>query len=250
MADNRIEYRFVLKGSYTPSTIPQARLAEYLAVLAELYGGDAELHFSGLEESSLVVKSWPEPDAEDDVADRVETADQESAPTAPKRAYERLVRMAMEDRATTAHIERRGATILTFPMGGGLPAPVVYGPFWQRGHLTGVVILLGGKSDPVSVKLQVKDKTITCKAKRGVARDLRDYIWGSPVRVQGNGKWIREEAGAWKLLHFDISSFDPVDDEPLTTTVARLRAIEGRWKDRPDPLGELEAIRNGDGEEQ
>ena len=32
-------------------------------------------------------------------------------------------------------------------------------------------------------------------------------------------------------------------------TVARLRAVEGKWKDRPDPLAELESIRNDDGGE-
>lgn len=120
------------------------------------------------------------------------------------------------------------------------------GPFWQRGHLTGTIILLDGKSDPVSVKIQIKDKTVTCKAKREIAKELRDYMWGSTVRLEGRGKWLRNEDGAWELLAFEIASFDPIDDEPLTTSVARLRAIEGQWKNRPDPLGELEALRHDD----
>ena len=34
--------------------------------------------------------------------------------------------------------------------------------------------------------------------------------------------------------------------EPLAQTILRLQAVEGRWKDRPDPVGELEHIRHGD----
>ena len=69
------------------------------------------------------------------------------------------------------------------------------------------------------------------------------------MRVEGNGKWTRDSDGRWNLLEFQISSFDAIEDEPLTTTVARLRAVEGKWKDRPDPLAELESIRNDDGGE-
>lgn len=248
MAENRSEYRFVLKGSYTPETIPQARLAEYLAALADLYGREDVLHFVGLEESSLAIRSRAEPQAEDEISDRVEAVAQDDASADVKQAYERLSKLVIEDRGTAAYIEREGTPLLRFPTGERIETQeTVYGPFWQRGHLTGTVILLGGKSDPVSVKLQVKDRTITCKAKRSVAKELRDYIWGSPVRVDGNGKWTRDSNGRWNLLQFDIASFDPVDDESLTTTVARLRAVEGKWKQRPDPLAELEKIRNGEG---
>lgn len=246
MADNDIRYRFVLKGSYTPETIPQARLAEYLAALADLYGREDIVHFVGLETSSLAILSRPEAQAEDDVAERVEAAHQDDAPAESRRAFATLSKLIVEDRAESAYIERQGATVLNFPTGEKREQETVYGPFWQRGHLTGTVILLGGKTEVVSVKLQVKEKTITCKAKRAVARDLRDYIWGSPVRVEGNGKWTRDSDGRWNLLEFQISSFDAIDDEPLTTTVARLRAVEGKWKDRPDPLAELESIRNDD----
>jgi hypothetical protein len=122
------------------------------------------------------------------------------------------------------------------------------GPFWQRSHLTGTVILIGGKSEPVSIKLLVKDKSITCKTTRAIAKELRDYLWGDPVRLEGSAKWIRDAEGTWKLLRFEVSNFTPIDDEPLTTTVARLRAISGKWKDRPDPIGELEALRNDNGD--
>ena len=246
MAENDTRYRFVLKGSYTPETIPQARLAEYLAALADLYGREEFVHFVGLETSSLAILSCPQAQAEDDVAERVETAHQDDAPAESRRAFATLTKLIAEDRAESAYIERQGATVLSFSTGERREQETIYGPFWQRGHLTGTVILLGGKTDLVSVKLQVKEKSITCKAKRAVARDLRDYIWGSPVRVEGNGKWTRDSDGRWNLLEFHISSFDAVDDEPLTTTVARLRAVEGKWKDRPDPLAELQAIRNDD----
>jgi hypothetical protein len=246
MAENGVEYRFVLKGRYTPETIPQARLAEYLAALADLYGDGANVYFAGLAESSLIVKSRLDLQSEDEVADRMEAANTESGPADVRRAYDTIRKLAVQDHAASAWIERQGAPVLQFPTGERQEESAVFGPFWQRGHLSGTVILLGGKSDPVSVKIQTKGKTVTCKAKRDVARDLRDYIWGQPIRVEGNARWIRDEDGAWKLLQFDISTFDPLDEEPLTTTVARLRAIEGRWKDRADPLAELDAIKDGE----
>ena len=242
-------YRFVSKA-FTPDTIPQARLAEYLAALAELYGESASVHFVGIEAGSLVIASRSDPDADDEVSERLEAAAQESEAPPDVRKALSAVRQLVQQDGDDAQIERDGAVVLTFPTGERQPDALVYGPFWQRGHLTGTVILVGGKSDPVSVKLQIKDKTITCKAKRGVAKKLRDWMWESPVRVEGTGRWLRDEDGIWQLLAFDIADFCPVDDEALTTTIARLRAVEGRWKNRPDPLAELEAVRHGDpGEE-
>jgi hypothetical protein len=244
--DGRARYRFVL-DSYTPDTIPQSRLAEYLADLAELYGHENAVHFVGVEESSLAILSDIGEDDEADVADRLQVAGSESAKPDTNRAFQSLRRKVQEDHGE-AFIAKGTARIIDFPRQAANESQVSYGPFWQDGHLTGVVILIGGKTDRVSVKLQdASGGTHICKVSRELAKRLRDYLYEQPVRVTGRGRWRREPDGRWRLEWFDASEFVPLDDEPLTDTIARLRAIEADWQHRPDPLEEIEALRRGDG---
>jgi hypothetical protein len=42
------------------------------------------------------------------------------------------------------------------------------------------------------------------------------------VRAYGTGKWVREENGVWTLQQFNITSFDVLDDAPLTDVIAKL----------------------------
>ncbi len=244
MANDRVQYRFIL-DAYTPATIPQARLAEYLADLAVLYGEEAT-YFVGLEESSLAVLSGVEQDADADVLDRLQVADSEHAAPEVKRAFSSLARKIAEDNGRQAYVARGSARVLTFPTGEAQNDSLAFGPFWQPGHLSGVVILLGGKTDRVSVKVQAPNGEIyTCKADRSVARRLRDHLFEAPVRLSGEGRWRRERSGRWRLEQFNISDFSPLDDDPLTETLATLRAIDGKWKDRPDPLAEISELRRG-----
>ncbi len=244
MGGNRVEYRFVL-DAHTPDTIPQARLAEYLADLAALYGEERAVHFVRVEESSLAVVSEIDFDADSDVAERLQTADSDVAPADLKRAYQSLRQRVTKD-GGAAYVSKGSARILNFPNVQHPEEPLVYGPFWQSGHLSGTVILLGGKSDPVSVKLQDSNgDTYLCKIHRSKAKCLRDYLFEQPVRVTGRGKWLREATGQWRLEQFDIDDFTPLNDAPLTDTIARLRAIDAKWKERPDPLAEIDEIRRG-----
>lgn len=245
MAENRIEYRFVLAGQ-TPDSISQARLAEYLADLARLYGEARAVHFVKVEESSLAIISAVEADADQDVSERLGTAESTRAPDDVRQAYHSLRRRIVED-GGPAYIARESARVLKFPTEQALDEPLVYGPFLQQGHLDGQVILIGGKSDPGSVKIQTaKGDVLLCKARRDVAKQLRAYLYEGPVRVTGRGKWIRDASGRWDLDHFDIDTVSPLDDESLSATIARLRAIDAPWKDRPDPLTEIAAIRQDD----
>jgi hypothetical protein len=245
MANNRIEYRFVL-DAYTPETIPQAKLAQYLADLSELYGEQRCVHFVKVDSSSLAIVSAVEADADMEVSDRLRHADSDAASPDVKKAYQSLTKLISDD-GGVAYIEKNSARVLEFPTGQLRRQQLAYGPFWQQGHLNGMVILLGGKTDRVSVKiLDANGETHTCKADRAVAKRLRDFLFSEhPIRVIGQGRWRRETDGRWHLEQFDITDFEQLSDEPLTDTVARLRAIEARWKERPDPLAEIEELRRG-----
>jgi hypothetical protein len=245
MANDRIEYRFVI-DSFSPETIPQARLAGYLADLAALYGDEDVVHFVGVETSSLAVVSGIDADADASVAERLEVADSDHAAPDIKRAFQSLSRRIAEDRGRRAYIARGDARVLDFAISGQQDDALAFGPFWQPGHLSGVVILLGGKTDRVSVKIQAPDgETYTCKADREVAKRLRDQLFEGPVRLTGTGRWTREVSGRWRLEQFNISGFSLLDDDSLTDTIATLRTIDGKWKDRPDPLAEIDELRRG-----
>src|SRR4029077_20443073 len=118
-----------------------------------LYGETDAVHFVGLEESSLAIVSAVEADSDDDVSERLESATSSAAAPDTRRLYDSLRRKVIED-GGPAFIARGAARVLQFPIEQSEHEPLVYGPFWQPGHLDGTVLLVGGKSDPGSVKLQ------------------------------------------------------------------------------------------------
>jgi hypothetical protein len=79
-----------------------------------------------------------------------------------------------------------------------------------------------------------------------LARTLGCYIFGAELRVHGTGRWFRDESGGWILSRFNIASFEVLDDQPLSTVVARLRDIPGsEWPNIADPWAELDGMRHG-----
>jgi hypothetical protein len=116
----------------------------------------------------------------------------------------------------------------------------------QPGILQGKVIKLGGKDETKSVHLIDTDgRYYICNANADVAKRLA-ACYEEYVRVQGTGKWFRNEDGEWCLENFNIAAFEPLRDESLTQVVGALRKIpENGWRGIPDPLAELASIRHG-----
>jgi hypothetical protein len=109
------------------------------------------------------------------------------------------------------------------------------------------LISVGGKDDTISIRLQNGDTTYaSCETTRTIARELGKHLF-EPIRIHGVGRWIRDEEGAWNLLHFRVHRFDVLAKESLRDTVAALRAVRGGgWKDIADPLAELADLRHDD----
>jgi hypothetical protein len=161
-------------------------------------------------------------------------------------ANKRINQLLKEDNADAVATEDGGAEILPFP-GKNEAEPITIPKFSQRGSLDGVVIKLGGRSDPAPVHIQARETFYLCTATRILVRELGPYILGPEVRVHGVGRWYRDKDERWALSRFKIESFEELDDEPLSAVVARLRSVQGsEWADVGDPWGELDRIRSGD----
>jgi hypothetical protein len=98
------------------------------------------------------------------------------------------------------------------------------GPVEQPGTLDGEIIQVGGRDETINVHLKAGEQIHFCFTSKSVARQLASHIFGSPVRVRGQGTWARTESGAWMLKRFEIVGFTPLDETPLSKLFDGLRA--------------------------
>ena len=250
MASQKYRYRFVIDESFTPETLPMWRLAEYMADLADLFGEKPSVHFVQIEGGSAVIVQEIDHAAYPKVRTRVYGVKRGDATSDAQRAYDSLNRRLAADNASGALIEEQpeaqeSARVLEFPGKKKFVEPD-YGPVTQAGSLQGIVIVVGGESDPVPVHIQDGDTVHICRARRPVAKELAAHIFGSPLRVSGNGRWLRDSTGAWVMRSFHITAFAVLEDNALSTVVVKLRQIPGKWKDKQDTAKTLNALRTGD----
>lgn len=236
------QYRFTI-DVYDVDRIPMSRLAEYLGELAKLLGNEDLVHFSHLEKGSTVVVSSVEESAVPKVAQRLADVRHGSAPKDALKAYKTIDTMLAKDNAVGALTSNEDAQVIPFP-GRTRPKPVRYGPFRERGSVDGTLIRIGGKDDTIPLLLQDGDALISCNTSRETSKRLAQHYMGAPLRVHGDGRWVREETGTWQLLDFYIEDFEVLDDSPLTEVVERLRAVEGStWGESQGAIADIMNLR-------
>ena len=141
--------------TYTPETIPLARLAQYMQNLAALLGHDKAVHFETLKpgNTQLVTKIDHE-DAPKVASHLAQVKRGEGSPEATK-AQTEIDRLLAEDNATGFIYEDEDETaeIIAFP-GVTRPKPTTFGPFNQEGSLDGILISVSGADQSVHLQLQ------------------------------------------------------------------------------------------------
>lgn len=244
-----MEYSFHIEGSYDPDTIPMDRLGEYLQALAQLLGDKPNVHFKEVTKGCVALHAAIDSPAQARVANRIEAANSPAPPQDIAKAVEALDEMLRRDNATGSLRDGSDRIVIPFP-GVDKKVPPVFGPIRQEGSLTGQVVRVGGKDATIPVHLRDGDAVLTgLTANEETARRLAGHYLGDIVRVHGMGTWFREASGVWRLSAFRINDFEVLDDASLGDVVARLRAVRGsQWGEVPDPVSELLAERNGDGE--
>lgn len=244
MADDREILELVIKGSYTPATLPMARLAEYLADLATVLGEKAYVHFEDLGDGSSAIKHAVDPPAIPKVRARIRSAKLGDADSEVSGAMTRIERRLRDDNARAVlrkHGDKQGH-LLYFP---GVHSPVEpeCGPFSEQAQLYGVPISVGGKRALVPVHLEDNDNVHICEANRDVALRLAPLMFHHPVRVHGIGRFFRDSDGNWEMRNFRISDFEKLDARPLAETVERLRGITRKFGLDKDILKKLADLR-------
>lgn len=230
------EYLFRIAESFSPRSIPMARLAEYMAEYAKLLGEAGSVHFTALVDASVGLAAEVEPASEARVFSRVTAVGLGGGPDDARRAASRLDDMLATDNAV-GQLLLDGAQIIPFP-GKNRPLPVTFGPFTQDGSLEGEIVRIEGTDDSIHVTLRdggvVYSKCVTDKA---VARRMGEFVLGPIVRAHGVGKWLRHADGTWELKSFKIRDFDILEEGSLAEVVGRLRKVPGNaWGEVESPL--------------
>jgi hypothetical protein len=116
----------------------------------------------------------------------------------------------------------------------------------QPSSADGVVIMIGGKGDTIPVTLRdAEGKLITCEI-RGTAsaKSLARYYLAGPIRVHGDGKWVRSAAGVWQLESLLIETWEELDTAPLDEVLAEIGKVAGNgWRAMDEPLLEWRKMR-------
>ena len=250
MPGQRRRYRFVIAESFTPDTLPMWRLAEYMADLADLLGEKAYVHFVQVEASSTALVQEVDHEVYPKVRTRVNDVKRGEGAADARRAYEALDRRLATDNASGMLVEdapdpaMQVARVLDFPGRKRFVEPE-YGPITEAGVLQGTVWMVGGDSEPVPVHIKDGETLHVCRAKRPIAMELAKHIYRQSVRVSGNGRWFRDARGAWTMKSFQILGYTLLEDDALSTVVARLRHIPGTWKRDPQAMQTLRELRVG-----
>jgi hypothetical protein len=243
MMKDQVTYDFKL-DRLTPQTLSMARLTQYLEKLVLLCGSKESVHFDMVRKGSAVQQFSVDRHAADDVQSRISLLNDYNEPQDIRKIKRDLNRMLRDDDCVGVLKVRNGATIYTFP---GRKIPKVEDVVVQEfGELDGELIRVGGKDDSVPVWIKGADNVVSrCWATKATARDLAPYIFGTAVRVSGEGKWRKGEDGTWALEEFAIKSFVPLPADDLQDLVSRLRQVEGsEWNTMDNPQRELRKLRS------
>jgi hypothetical protein len=230
--------------AYTPTTIPMARLAEYMAELATVLGETGSVHFVKLKRGSTGIVHKIQSEAVPKVRERADAVRRGDAPRDAQRAYDNVNKMLRDDNGSGALKEGAGAVIIPFP---GVKAAEEKFSIREHGTIDGEVIRVGGPHKWVPVLIDKEGEAFSgCWADRVIAKQLGQKLF-EPVRLYGTGKWDRTAEGKWVLREFIIERFEPLSGDPLSEALHRIRAIKAF---KSTTVEDLDFLRNGPPEKQ
>jgi hypothetical protein len=232
------DYALRLRG-LDPSSIPMAKLAEYLKDWAGLLGDANAPIFRGVVRGSVVLRARVDPIKRTEVRARLRSAQIQVDPGAAK-FIEKLKTMMDRDAVVGTVIDRSGEVVMEFKgRKGEEEAPREY-IVPDSGTIDGVVVGIQGIDDTVHIRLQEAGGAVFSVALRdlAMARKFAAHFRSDPIRVQVHGTWKRTAAGIWEPHNLMADGFDELDQTNAKETMDQLRAIpRNGWAELPDPIG-------------
>lgn len=212
--------------SYTPETLPMARLVQYLAQLVSLYGSDDLVHFDKLIRGSAIVQVSVDAVAVPAVLHRLGNVRSTQPDPDAEKAYRAIDKLLRADNAVGSITRGKDTNILEFP-GRTQPATDTI-TIHQPTTVDGVLIKIGGRDETIPVTLRSVEGKIINGEIRGVAqaKELSRHYMNGVLRVAGNGKWSRTGNGEWLLEALSIQSYEVIDSAPLDQVLFELRSVE------------------------
>lgn len=208
--------------AFTPDTIPMARLADYLAGLATIFGERERVHFKGLEPGSTKVFSVVEREAAPKVRDHLQALAANDAGPQSADAFKKLNELLRKDNAS-ATLTRGTAEVLKFP-GRWMNRPPKIGPFSQSVVRDGVLVRIGGKDKTAHASIEDQaGRTWIFEVSRERAKELALHLFGKPIRVIGQGRWTRSEEGIWEYTSLKAIDFEVLKETDLRSIVGSIR---------------------------
>jgi hypothetical protein len=241
IASRGVRFRFRI-DAFTPATIAMARLSQYMAVLADLLGEADHVHFDRLTSGSLNVNVRVDQVAVPKIRARADAVRQGIAPFETMRAFRTINKMLRDDNGTGGFKQSDGrGTLLYFPgRDEVLSKPII---IKQRGTIEGQLIRVGGADKTAHLILQLEDqRQSNCVVTRALGKKIASHLYDF-VRVNGVGRWMRDENGDWEIVEFKVDGFELLDNSSLSRAIADLRSLADEWDD--SVLSELENIRKG-----
>lgn len=215
--------RFTVDGA-PDSLLGLGRLSSYLRDLAALSGDPAGVRVVGLTTAPLVLTLAADASALYRLRQRLSALRRGDARPEAVQALHSLDTRLAADRCKAVLSGERCGELFRF-LGRDRPDPVLFGPVATAGALTGVLIRIGGKrEDVVPVHLRDGDTTHFCSTNETVALSLAPHYRLSTLRVFGQGRWQRSVQGRWSMDRFFIDGFEVMDDRPVLSVLAQLRA--------------------------
>lgn len=243
------DFSLVLKG-VTPSTLPLARLAAYMASFAGLLGDDAKPVFAGLVKGSAVLRVHDRSGFAALTRSRMKAAAvDDEAPARPH--FEKITLMSTADSVRALVIDSAKQEVIAFPIPPrrSAAAEIIVD---ESSEVDGVVVGVEGTDDTAHIRLvdQATGQTIRMQVRdMAVARSAARHFRGPVIRAKVHGKWRRDAEGIWQPHSLYADAIEELDQTPAVDVFKALRALPGNgWAAMPvdDADALLAELRGGD----
>lgn len=233
---------FSLKiDSFTPDTLPMARLAEYLQQFAALLGHEDCVHFRKLVGGSALLVADADSHAEPKITRRLSEVVDGTAPRSALKARKTIDDLLAADNAI-GHVSVAGAIVLEFQ--GRRRAEVErIGPVRRQTSIEGQIFQIGGKDATINIHLVDGPRLHRCVVSVDLAKKLAQHFLGSKVRIVGEGDFYRQ-GEEWVVSNFVGRDFVLLSEQSLHDSIDGIRSLF-RDVDGPDMNRLMSELRNG-----